>query len=173
MKKTIKINVPLGCEVRKTGCDSIEIIFPDGVKDNPVLKVEADRLPYSWEEFCEKYSIQMGECLLDKSSSFYEAVPGRIRHKDTDKACLPDRETAEAFIALMQLIQLRNCYNGGWEPDWEDSEERKYVVVINDNKIESSYLSATSCPLAFRTEERRDLFIKNFRDLIEIAKPLL
>lgn len=165
MKKTIKINVP-------PGCDSIEIVLPDDVKVNPVLKVEADRLPYSWEEFCEKYSIQMGECLLDKSSSFYEAVPGRIRHKDTDKACLPDRETAEAFIALMQLIQLRNCYNGGWEPDWTDGEI-KYTIMNGLNNLEKARNANISHVLAFKSEELRDQFLENFRDLIEIAKPLL
>lgn len=156
-----------------TGVEEDELEFAVGVKDNPILKVDAERVPYSWEEFCETHPIQIGECLLTAFSNYYEAKSEQTRHKDSNKVCLPDKETAEAFIAMIQLIQLRNCYNDGWEPDWEDSEERKYVIIIVDNKIDTTDLSSSSCPLAFRTEERRDLFLKNFRDLIEIAKPLI
>ena len=29
---------------------------------------------------------------------------------------------AEAFLALMQLIQLRDCYRQEWKPIWEKNE---------------------------------------------------
>ena len=163
--KEVKIKIPDGFELVQIG----EGKWEQRKKETP---------PKTWEEFCKTHPIKDDEYFLapgtDDGIQAIGTLPDFPRNREVQyKDILPNKETAEAFLALMQLIQLRNCYNGGWEPDWEDSEERKYVIVINENKIESSYLSTTSCPLAFRTEERRDLFIKNFRDLIEIAKPLL
>ena len=161
--KEVKIKIPDGFELVQIG----EGKWEQRKKETP---------PKTWEEFCKTHPIKEDEYYLDPGVGVaaFGKLPEPFKSRTTyNRDILPNKETAEAFLALMQLIQLRNCYNGGWEPDWEDSEERKYVIVINENKIESSYLSTTSCPLAFRTEERRDLFIKNFRDLIEIAKPLL
>ena len=162
--KEVKIKIPDGFELVQIGEGKWE-----------QRKIER-KLPKTWEEFCKTHPIKEDEYYLDPGVGVaaFGKLPEPFKSRTTyNRDILPNKETAEAFLALMQLIQLRDCYNENWVPDWEDSEERKYVIVINENKIESSHLSTTSCPLAFRTEERRDLFIKNFRDLIEIAKPVL
>lgn len=71
------------------------------------------------------------------------------------------------------LIQLRDCYNGYWEPDWKNEYEKKYVIVICRGEAESFRFETSNKVLAFKTEELRDQFLENFRDLIEIAKPLI
>lgn len=162
--KKVKIEIPDDCELIQTG---------EGKWES--RKIEK-KLPKTWAEFCETHPIKEDECYLNPGMGIavIGELPEDLRKRNTlNGDILPNKETAEAFLALMQLTQLRNCYNGGWEPDWEDSEERKYVVIINENKIESSYLSTTSCPLAFKSEGLRDQFLGNFRDLIEIAKPLI
>ena len=77
-----------------------------------------------------------------------------------------------AFKSLARLIELRDHYNDGWEPDWR-LDSGKYIIYITSNSISAICLSNTAHVLAFKTEELRDEFLSNFRDLIEIAKHLL
>lgn len=165
----------------------IEIEVPDGYKavyDENTQRVEIVKvgLPKSWEEFCENNPIKNWECFITERSKiedFYTedsvTIPEekRARNVDTDKSTLPDRETAEAFLALMQLIQLRDCYRQGWKPDWSIEKETKYCIVYSENRIYIEPIFYHSSVLSFQSEEIRDEFLKNFRDLIEEAKELI
>ena len=84
----------------------------------------------------------------------------------------PTKELAEACLALSQLAQLRDYVNGDWEADWtEDSS--KEIIEVYDSEIGKDYYSCKQCFLAFKDAETRDGFLEAYRDLIEIAKPLL
>lgn len=85
---------------------------------------------------------------------------------------IKDKEIAEAYAVLPQLIRLRDEYNEGWKPDWE-IEYVKYYIRVYKNKWHLDYHSSVLCLLAFKTEETRDRFFEDHRDLIEIAKPFL
>ena len=75
---------------------------------------------------------------------------------------------AEPMMALMQLLTIREKeYTKGWEPDWDTTES---VYAINVNKFGNYWVAGS---LTFPSEELRDEFCKNWKDLIEIAKPLL
>ena len=165
---------------------TIEIEVPDGYKavyDKDTQKVEIVKgeLPKSWEEFCENNPIKNWECFITERSKiedFYTedsvTIPEekRARNVDTDKNTLPDRETAEAFLALMQLIQLRDCYRQGWTPDWNDGNN-KFSIEIIDGEITTFWDNRKSRILSFQSIEVRDEFLNNFRGLIEEAKELI
>lgn len=100
-------------------------------------------------------------------------APYYNRLVDSMSGFTTDRATAEAVLALCQLIQLRNCYNGDWVPDWKDCNEEKYTIGFGKGIIcpfERQLIS--SSPLYFKTEELRDEFLRYFRPLIEKLKPL-
>lgn len=59
-----------------------------------------------------------------------------------------------------------------WEPDWNDST-RKCTIVVIGNDLVKHYTFAQNFILAFPTEEMRDAFFENFKDLIERCKELL
>lgn len=59
-----------------------------------------------------------------------------------------------------------------WEPDWNDST-RKCTIVVIGNDLVKHYTFAQNFILAFPTEEMRDVFYENFKDLIEGCKELL
>lgn len=80
--------------------------------------------------------------------------------------------TAEAVLALCQLIQLRNCYNGDWVPDWKDNTDKYFIVFCYQEARTIELEAAQYSPLYFKSEELRDEFLRNFRDLIEKLKPL-
>lgn len=164
--KEIKINVPKGMEIDKEN-STFECI-----KFKPIK----NELPKTWKEFCENNNVKEGEFYIDNLSYIKETyATGQdpaIRDEKSDRNLLPSKKLAEAMLALCQLIQLRDCYNDGWTPNW-NCGDTKYCIMFIDNQ--SAIVNNTSIQkiLAFKTSELRDEFLENFKDLIEIAKPLL
>lgn len=165
--ETLKINIPEGYEIDTDNTD----LATGEIKLRPKNK----QLPKTWDEFCEQNrKITIGESFISEGSEIktYKHCY-TVRGNNNDKNLLPDRKTAEAMLALCQLIQLRDCYNGGWKPDWNNIKEDKYVIYIEHNIIMIEIHKTVNQILSFKTEELRNAFLYNFRDLIEIAKPLL
>lgn len=166
MEKERKITAPGGCEIEK-----VELV--DGVAV-VTLKEKERKLPKSWEDFCRmNRNTNIGESGIMTDSSIRTPGFAFERNMNTDKNLLPDRSTAEAVLALCQLIQLRNAYNGDWVPDWTDVKEEKYTIeFMRATTIVDRHEIYSTSPLYFKTEWLRDEFLQNFRDLIEKLKPL-
>lgn len=88
----------------------------------------------------------------------------------------------EILIQLQEIIIARDAYwkiagkemglGKSWEPDWSSCED-KFCITIFKNKQtfdDSQYISRI---LVFPTEEIRDTFYENFKDLIKECKELL
>lgn len=60
-----------------------------------------------------------------------------------------------------------------WKPDWKDFSTQKYSISDDKDKIITSYRVTGSRILVFPTEEMRDTFYNNFKELIERCKELL
>jgi len=94
-----------------------------------------------------------------------------------DKVCsgYPTQELADASEALRRLLFLRDYYNEGWQPDWNDTS-LKHIIYM---KVEGGWNflidSRSKYPrvLHFKSEEIAKKFIKEQKELLEIAKPLL
>lgn len=91
---------------------------------------------------------------------------------EKNKDIFATEEQAEASIALAQLSQLREVYRNGWVPDWRDNKE-KYVIYMQSEDIRTSSYASIEYFLSFQDAKTRDLFLENFKDLIEQAKPLM
>lgn len=131
-----------------------------------------NKLPQSWYEFCKTYSISTEEQYITAISRI-EAVSscGDERDEITDKNVLPNKEYAEAILALCQLIQLRDCYRQGWEPNWSETNSKHSIKfrryeIVKDGSFDYHH------PFTFQSEEIRDEFLNNFKDLIKKTKPL-
>ena len=133
-----------------------------------------NQLPKTWEEFCKRNPVTPDEYWIETVESRYcNNTYERERDIDMDKNVCVSLQEAQAFTALMQLRQLRKAYVGNWEPNWENSISVKYCIEVNSNELsihswyhKSQTLSFPSCGLA-------EQFLTNFKDLLEIAKPLL
>lgn len=122
----------------------MKIDIPEGYEIDRVTFKEINKLPKTWED-------------LVNAKGYYVEKYSDIYNKEN---VFLTEEQAEASVALAQLSQLRDLYRNGWIPDYTYGSE-KYSVVFY------------SSLLSFQDEETRDLFLKNFRDLIEKAKLLL
>lgn len=95
-----------------------------------------------------------------------------------------DKDERDLYESFIQLIRCRNAYwkiageemglGKPWEPE---NPSRQYVFVIEnvEGKIQKNkilYMMLNRI-LVFPTEEMRDAFYNNFKDLIEACKTLL
>lgn len=135
---------------------------------------QQNALPKTWEEFCKNTPIQKGECLIGVLSEILETQsPKSNRDPDEDKNYYISKQEAQAFRAFMQLRQLRKAYIKDWKPDWTEEHCRKYNIVVDGKYI--TIFEAVCCQraLSFPTAKLAEQFLTNFKDLLEIAKPLL
>ena len=154
--KELKIEVPAGYEIDKENSTFEKIVFK---------KIEKE-LPKSWEELhmIKGWFVENGSGIHEFENCFTTSK---------NRNLFPTKEEAEACVALAQLCQLRDRYNEGWKPNWEDNGKIKYCIEFFKGKIEKDCHYGTKRVLCFKTRELRDEPLENFRDLIEIAKPLL
>ena len=88
-----------------------------------------------------------------------------------------------SLIRFQELLIARDAYwkiagekmglGKTWKPDWLNAEQDKYVLFTHNNSICSNRYVLGHNILAFPTEEMRDAFYENFKDLIENCKELL
>ena len=60
-----------------------------------------------------------------------------------------------------------------WKPDWNHINRNFYCIYNSKNNIVKNVIYSQNNILAFPTEEMRDAFYENFKDLIERCKELL
>lgn len=74
--------------------------------------------------------------------------------------------------ALKKLILLRDYYNEGWQPDWNDNAT-KYSIEVEVGEIVGRNHHCNARIMSFKTNVVRNKFLEEQRELLEIAKPLL
>lgn len=122
-------------------------------------------LPKTWEEFCNNYPVQTGECFLSLRAAIEQAAyPCNRRYKNW----IPSKQSAEAHLAMIQLEQLRNCYN-----DNSDAWGWSYSIIKRNGIPELVRGCDHDTFLRFKNETIAIQFLKNFRDLIEKAGDLI
>ena len=167
--RTIKLTLEKAKEFYKKGGEFKELALSAFTEE----ELTKGGLPKTWEEFCNNYKVQKEACFIDSDSDIVVVSSG-TRLIDSDQNLLPNKQAAEAHLALMQLHQLRDCYRQGWEPNWSDGED-KYCIVrsYNDtNHLVAAYKGAKVF-LSFQSADIARLFLKNFRGLIEAAGDLV
>lgn len=151
-----------------------EIILPQGweidkVEDNKIILKESNKeLPKRWEE-----------CIAKIKDLEYIDTTGNIEGVDFNLSTAYDHINdipvglGKPMIALMRLLVCREVYRQGWKPNWYDCKTKKWTIECVNYNITSMTYMQTSRVLSFQSEEIRDQFLENFKDLIEEAKELI
>ena len=139
--------------------------------EEELTKVE---LPKTWEDFCYNYKIQ-NEYYISADSIIRQVSLDNFRLPCRDSNLLPNRQAAEAHLALIKLHQLRDCYRQGWKPDWKDTSLLKYCIycVNKEQKFAIDRFYERHEFLAFQSIKLAQEFLNNFRDLILQAGDLI
>lgn len=146
--KEINIKVPEGYIIDKenSNLDKGTIAFK---KENT--------LPNSWEEYYNSLSEHI-KYNMNSALSYLSGLPINMRCK---------------YIALFKLELLRDIYRQGWEPDYTNQEE-KHIIIKKHNDLETYWFTTEEHYfLSFQSEEIRNKFYNNFKDLIEKTEDLI
>lgn len=156
----VKIQIPDNCELIKDGDTYI------------VKEKKSNNKPRSWEEFCKKYPIKTTEYFMDGNSNIRRRCTFSIAPREVlgDKNLCSSEEEAEAFLALMQLRQLRKA----WVGDWNPSGDNFYAIIFSiETGLKTGEYAPTYRALSFPTPEMAEDFLNCFKDLCKTAKILL
>ena len=151
--KEINIIAPKGYEIDKENSTFEKIVFK-----------KINELPKTWEDL--KYVSGAYISVLSNVTTI-----NSVKTDSSYKNTFPTKELAEAALALAQLLQLRDRYNG--DNKGFILNKNNYCISVYNYNIDKSWNAQIHRVLAFRTKELRDEFYNNFKELIEIAKPLL
>jgi hypothetical protein len=148
--KQIKIEVPQGYEIDKE----------KSTFENIILKPIDVKLPLSVDEIPNRFYFIGTYANLVKT----ECEPTKNQ--------LSTENRAKAFLALMQLVELRDAWNGDWRADWKNNEIKYCIVKFKyETKIET--YENYSEVLYFKTKDLAEKFLAQFEGLINEAKELL
>jgi hypothetical protein len=131
------------------------------------LLKEQDNKVRSWEEFKKKYVESGGYYWSDLYNNLMESdIPVLTKEQLTP-------HEAKALAAFSKLLKLRRDWIGEWEPDWENGEQKKYVIECIGWGIRTYIQGTYRRNLSFPTQQMAHEFLETFRDLIEEAKILI
>lgn len=135
----------------------------------------AQKPPRSWEEFCKRYPVQNDECFITPRSN----ISSKEDYKcDSNRGSIEGRNwcasmgEAQAFLALMQLRQLRKAWVGDWDFD-VSLLPSCYAIVYTKNCGVCAREVSFNHPMCFPTMNMAVNFFICFRNLCETAKRLL
>ena len=162
--KELKITIPEGYEIDKENSTFEKIVFK-----------KKDTKPRSWEEYYKQQiaNKKYGYYIDDADCSSVSVVWNEYAGANKWRNVLPSKELTEAFLAMMQLMSLRQAWIGDWKPDWEDVTRLKWNIICLENQVCFQDTYVTSRVLSFPTNEMAEDFMNTFKDLLEIAKPLI
>ena len=165
-KRTIQIDLTTAREWYQQGGELKKVAL-QAFNEN-----ELKSLPSSWEEYCKINPY------LDKNKDVFILANGQITPlsyetcKKGNPGAIPSKERAEQFLILNKLLQIRDYYNQGWKPDWDDCTD-KYVIWSFENELHLDVSTYASSLFAFKSKEVRDTFFENFENDLEKVKEFL
>ena len=147
MEKELKIEIPQGYEIDKEKSTFEKIIFKK-IPENPK----------TWEEYC---SLMEGKIVHHTNFDYIILQSFQDAHN-----MFSTKERARQFIALGQLMQLRDYWVRGYK-------EFKYALLVtrNENILVYDWSGFHTYPhiLTFPTKEMAEDFKECFSDLIKKA----
>lgn len=130
---------------------------------NPTLSTK----PYTLQGFEQKAPIPTYEDIVKERNYIY--LPENL--------VAPNKELADAVVALLKLLFLRDYYNEGWQPDFsKETKNTKYCISkdASGRFMKYDYYNYDfNNVLIFKSKQIRSKFWDEQLELMKIARPLL
>ena len=147
---------------------------------------------FNTENYENEVELQLGDYEIEVRNGKTYAVRKKYKYPTTYEECFNEHTTqntlsllANKTNALYNLLICCRAYwkiagkemglDKPWEPDFTNDDEEKYGIYTAANKVVKDFCGVgdVNTILTFPTEEMRDAFYENFKDLIEQCKELL
>ena len=157
--KELKITIPEGFDIDKEKSTFEKIVFK-----------KKDTKPRSWEEYCKQQMAKkkIWYYINDTECTSVEAHWNGCISPHIWKNVLPSKELTEAFLAMMQLMSLRQSWIGDW-----NSNQLGYAIILGVTRDIMISYNIDRRALTFPDKKMAVDFMNCFKDLLEIAKPLI
>ena len=137
------------------------------IETTPTLSTKPYKL--EMQGFEQKAPVPTFEEVWEESEKIYEP---KSEYDKEEYGGYPTQELADASEALRRLLFLRDYYNEGWQPDWNDNTT-KYSIEVEVGEIVGRNHHCNARIMSFKTNNVRNKFLEDQKELLEIAKPLL
>lgn len=178
--QAIKINI------MTTQSNQITINIPDGYEiDTANSDLKTGKIAFISTK--AKYPLSVAE--LPVYNSFYINNDGEIKRplvivnrNRTQKELnhLSTESRAKAFLALMQLVELKDAWNkvDGFVANWNTPTQYKFCIVRGSTKRDNNLLTVSAYEfsyhfLYFKDKKTANLFLNTFSELFEEAMGLI
>lgn len=111
------------------------------------------------------------EDIRDKVKTVPDSIRAyRINHSDVGGTSIYlSKKHAEYIDAYVTALYVSDSLNEGWEPNWQDPSEDKFVVYNNMGEYcVESLNSDRYLDICFKSESLAEYFIKQFPDICKI-----
>src|SRR5574344_1460583 len=142
----IQINIPDGKKLVGTKVENGVII--------PIFEDKEVELSNTWEEWCKKnkrnhfFYIDNYSVIEGNETGGFPVSVSTIK----DKNLIKGESRAKAFLALMQLMNLRDEYRQGWKPEYRN-ESDKYVITCYGTAITGGTFKHYNAILSFQSAD--------------------
>lgn len=156
-EKIIKLSLEQARKMYKKSPEMDELLLANFTKE----ELEKPDLPKEWSDlkFVSGYWISGFSQVKEVSAN--STITG-------NKNTYATKKQARSALAMAQLSQLMKVYNGDWEPDWNSSDQTKFVIKRHGKILEKDdYYYQSFHFLSFKSSDIRDEFLNNFEDLIK------
>lgn len=147
--------------------DDYEIVIEDG---KTFVQKKKPKYPTTYEECCKVMGIDVSG-LVDIFDNILD-TPEIIYRKNFDRLIHSFRKLLICRDAYWKVAGEQIELGKSWEPDW-NTKELKYIIYYENDKLWFNDEISRNTILTFPTEEMRDAFYENFKELIEKCKELL
>lgn len=170
----------------------------EGLAEDTIQPVVFENIVFPNENYADKVELCLGddyEIVVEDGRTFVQKKKPKYP-KSYEECCnilgitfdYPDirmvsNKEYNLYSRFIELIRCRDAYwriageqlglGKSWEPIWNYNQPSKYILINVRNSIHKDFRSLEHAILAFPTEEMRDAFYENFKDLIEKCKELL
>lgn len=128
-------------------------------------------LPKTWEKHCVLHAEKCTKVYFIDSNSQIRSHCHSKNHPFSNRNLCQTKKDAEAFLALMQLRALWHDYVSDFKFNWVAN--CYFCIFQNDHNQLIVNIRAFPHLFCFPTKELAEKFLTNFKDLFEIAKPIL
>lgn len=141
-EKVLKIKIPEGYEIDKEKSTFEKIVFKlkpreDNYKD-VYKKLFYRKRIYYWDDNGNIISTRYTTCSYEDLNN-----------------CTSEKQ-AKKLLAINQLMNVAKYLNDGWQPDWNNENEKKYTIIFDKNNkiiVTNWCITANKCLVYFKTEE--------------------
>ncbi len=98
------------------------------------------------------------KALYYKKETYFLDMFGKVKHNHTTlyndrNNCISEKHI-ERWLLINDLLNVSAYLNENWIPDWNNYQEKKYIIIIQNNEISTQEINFPCSITYFKTKEK-------------------